>query len=733
MRRVWQKRRCRVTADGFLDIYHADESKPPTRVNLLTCQIKPVADDKRSFDLISCKWLIKFIFSEEPYRIFQLQQYFLSYASTDNRPYHFQADDESDQKSWIAVLINCKEKALTKTFQHTNPQISPSLVELQKTLIRCVENLPGNEQCCDCSSKNDVTWISLNFGVLVCIQCSGIHRDLGVHHSRIQSLTLDNITTANLLIARAMGNSALNDVMEATIGNVKLNPDSSMEERYDFIRAKYVAKRYVMRTCSNDSDLRNDLEQSIINADIGQLLQVWAEGADLTGVLPSSRIGETALHMAVLREMGSTLYIVDFLIQNMPSQGLNKATNVTSLPDKPGKNTALHLCAMHDRQECMKLLLRSGVDYELKNEQGKTALTIAKETGHDACRELIECAIRRQKGAFDHINMDWNLSHDDGSTDGFSDEETVADEKKRSRPPSYAGGESPVAIRSRSSTCDSIQSGSSPNAASNQLQRQMTNQLSAGYAQSGTSPKQQNLFPQPGRLSPGSMTNITKNYGPAPNLSNRKSLSSSKMEKRTAPIPPYSTLPHAPKHSQSVDAKEMHNSMNKMPVDTYNTLPHVRNPEAKQSLDLHFTNKIYDPLPFKTEIETIDKYDQQKYSQQPKELTTFRHRRSLSGESIGLHLAGAKLVLPASCEIPILKPVDKNVIRPKLPPPGPPPNSATTPSSNNGASLTSFLSHYFTMSKTSIFISAGRDISHGEMDYGTEYSVSMKYEFRFLT
>lgn len=55
VRRVWQKRKCRVTADGFLDIFHADESKPPTRVNLLTCQIKPVADEKRSFDLISCK------------------------------------------------------------------------------------------------------------------------------------------------------------------------------------------------------------------------------------------------------------------------------------------------------------------------------------------------------------------------------------------------------------------------------------------------------------------------------------------------------------------------------------------------------------------------------------------------------------------------------------------------------------------------------------------------------
>lgn len=55
VRRVWQKRRCRVTANGFLDICHADESKPPTRVNLLTCQIKPVPDDKRGFDLISCE------------------------------------------------------------------------------------------------------------------------------------------------------------------------------------------------------------------------------------------------------------------------------------------------------------------------------------------------------------------------------------------------------------------------------------------------------------------------------------------------------------------------------------------------------------------------------------------------------------------------------------------------------------------------------------------------------
>lgn len=189
-----------------------------------------------------------------------------------------------------------------------------------------------------------------------------------------------------------------------------------------------MAKRYVMRTCSDDQDLRADLEQAIVNADLSQLLQVWAEGADLTSSLPSSEMGETALHLAVLREMGSSLHIVDFLIQNMPTQGLNKSTISPGSIDASGKNTALHFCALHDRQECMKLLLRCGVDVELKNSQGKTPLDIAKEMGHDACAELIECSLRREKSAFDHINTDWNLPHDDGSTD-FSDDDTVIDER----------------------------------------------------------------------------------------------------------------------------------------------------------------------------------------------------------------------------------------------------------------------------------------------------------------
>jgi Arf-GAP/SH3 domain/ANK repeat/PH domain-containing protein len=52
LRNVWQKRKCQVR-EGFLEIYHADESKPPTQVNLLTCQMKSVAEDLSCFDVVS--------------------------------------------------------------------------------------------------------------------------------------------------------------------------------------------------------------------------------------------------------------------------------------------------------------------------------------------------------------------------------------------------------------------------------------------------------------------------------------------------------------------------------------------------------------------------------------------------------------------------------------------------------------------------------------------------------
>ncbi|XP_046965803.1 arfGAP with SH3 domain, ANK repeat and PH domain-containing protein isoform X2 [Vanessa cardui] len=445
VRRVWQKRRCRVTAEGFLDIFHADENKTPARVNLLTCQIKVAAEDKRAFDLVSY-----------------------------NRTYHFQAEDENEQRAWTSVLVNCKEGALMRAFHQQAGESNDnghSLMDLQRSIIRAVRSLPGNQVCADCSSTNDPTWLSTNFGVIVCIECSGSHRELGVHISRIQSLTLDRLSTSQLLLARHMGNQLFNEVMENTLDERdKLTPESTMEERLRFIREKYVYRTWAARTCRDAAERLSEVEHAVNNGHLQNLLQAYAEGADFGAALPSSDCGETALHLAISRELGdgSCLHIVDFLVQNGGSQVLDKAT-LSGM-------TALHLCAAIDRTEPMKLLLKAGADSTLKDANGRTALQIARQLGHHACQELLESVDKREKSIYENINIDWNLSHDDGSTD-FSDDDTVIDERQngsvtpekkcpRSRPPSYAGtcggsgvgsggGDSPV-LRSRSSTCDSL-------------------------------------------------------------------------------------------------------------------------------------------------------------------------------------------------------------------------------------------------------------------------------------
>lgn len=50
--------------------------------------------------------------------------------------------------------------------------------------------------------STDPSWLSINLGILICIECSGIHREIGAHLSRIQSLSLDKLATSELLVGR---------------------------------------------------------------------------------------------------------------------------------------------------------------------------------------------------------------------------------------------------------------------------------------------------------------------------------------------------------------------------------------------------------------------------------------------------------------------------------------------------------------------------------------------------
>ena len=117
-----------------------------------------------------------------------------------------------------------------------------------KLLDQIRSNDAGNGWCADCGSSSKVEWVSINLGIILCIECSGIHRSLGTHISKIRSLTLDTLSFTNDIVELLLqiGNRVSNMVWEAKLDPAsKLQPHSTRDQRLQSITAKYVDRLYV--------------------------------------------------------------------------------------------------------------------------------------------------------------------------------------------------------------------------------------------------------------------------------------------------------------------------------------------------------------------------------------------------------------------------------------------------------------------------------------------------------
>ena len=157
--------------------------------------------------------------------------------SLSQQSWTFGCPGEAVREAWVAAL----QGSIMSCLQGTN---SSNLVDTSTPMVDTLRNIPGNSHCADCRQTRP-DWVSLNLGVLLCIECSGAHRNLGSHISKVRSLLLDLLDPATLSHLAAMGNTAGASIWEVGMEEGdRPEAGSSREVRDLFVWRKYVEGRW---------------------------------------------------------------------------------------------------------------------------------------------------------------------------------------------------------------------------------------------------------------------------------------------------------------------------------------------------------------------------------------------------------------------------------------------------------------------------------------------------------
>eukprot|EP00672_Neobodo_designis_P020985 CAMPEP_0174831080 /NCGR_PEP_ID=MMETSP1114-20130205/2900_1 /TAXON_ID=312471 /ORGANISM="Neobodo designis, Strain CCAP 1951/1" /LENGTH=401 /DNA_ID=CAMNT_0016064901 /DNA_START=59 /DNA_END=1264 /DNA_ORIENTATION=- len=118
--------------------------------------------------------------------------------------------------------------------------------ERHKRILTGMLKMPENRECADCRARNP-TWASTNLGVFLCIRCSGLHRQVGVHITKVKSCTMDLWAPEQVAHIQKLGNAKGKAIYEAKLpphyGKPAESEDSGLVLQW--IRAKYEKKKFI--------------------------------------------------------------------------------------------------------------------------------------------------------------------------------------------------------------------------------------------------------------------------------------------------------------------------------------------------------------------------------------------------------------------------------------------------------------------------------------------------------